>query len=407
MLEQTKYNPISTLQSSLIEKSAIVECSNQPKQMAILHSYAANSAPQLIELARSQIDRLLPLRHPHLQPVIDVFSENDSLHIVRGLVEGKPVSTLIPLSADDCEKLLKELLEVIVYLHDRDIIHGNISPETIIMDGKHKFILTNFKTINNLIGAAKGEVAKSDILDRLSTIPITNIPQGKQFDLYSLGLAAIYLSTDRELEQLYDRTNHQWQWKEHSTCSDEKLIGAIDRLISPRSISAAEILKRLKPSDQRLSDSPRPSQATSRFNFDSSTNTFIDLPNNLNDPVYLQAGILGVMDGSIWMIFHNIFSCDALVTGVLSMGIGGAIYWRYRSPYNMKQLLIITGILSILIILIPALNQKLPIFTNLEHPKTLEIVLFLIACGIFNFAVFILAGFIYRFLSIAINKIMR
>lgn len=406
MLDQTKYNPISNLQSSPTEKSEIVECSKQSKGMAVLHSYATNSASQLIELARSEIDKLLPLHHLHLQPVIDIFSEDDSLHILHGLAEGKRVATLVPLSAEDCEKLLKELLKVLVYLHDRDIIHGNISPETIIMDGKQKIILTNFKTINNLISTATGEIANFFILDRVSTIPVANIPQGKQFDLYSLGLTAIYLLTDRELEQLYDRTSHQWRWEEYTDCS-EKLVRVIDRLISPRSISAAEILRKLKPSQQKLAAPSRLSQDYSRFNSTSSPSTFIDLPNNLNDPVYLQAGILGVMNGSVWMILYNLFSWDALVTGVLSMAISGAVYWQYRSPYQMKQLLIITGILSILIILIPSLNQKLPVFTNLEHPKAYEIVLFLFFCGIFNFAVFILAGFIYRSLSILINKTMR
>jgi serine/threonine protein kinase len=403
MLNQNKYQPLYVNQSFLTEQSVIVECFNQPSQMAILNSYSANSASQLIELARSQIDKLLSLRHPYLQAIIDVFSEDNSLHIVRELAEGKPIATLVPLGAEDCDKLLKELLEVIAYLHDRDIIHGNISPETIIVDSKHKFILTNFKTISNLISTAKGEIAKSFILDRLSAIPVANIPQGKQFDLYSLGLTAIYLLTDRELEQLYDRTSHQWRWEEYTDCS-EKLVTVINRLISSRSIGATEILRKLKPS---RSDPPRQNQDPTRFISDSNASTFIDLPNNLNDPVYLQAGILGVIDGSIWMAIYNLLSWDMVVTGVLSMAIGGAIYWRYRSPYDMKQLLIITGFLSILMILIPALSQKLPFFANLEHPKVYEIVLFLIACGIFNFAVFILAGFIYRSLSILINKIMR
>jgi serine/threonine protein kinase len=403
MLDQTKYNLISNLQSSSTEKSEIVECSTQSNQMAILNSYSANSASQLIELARNQIDKLLSLRHPYLQAVIDVFSEDNSLHIVQGLAEGKPIATLLPLGAEDCDKLLKELLEVIAYFHDRDIIHGNISPESIIVDGKQKCILTNFKTINNLISTAKGEIAKSFILDQLSTIRVANIPQGKQFDLYSLGLTAIYLLTDRELEQLYDRNSHQWRWAEYTDCS-EKLITVIDRLISSRSISATEVLRKIKPS---LSDPPQLSQDPARFNSDSNISTFIDLPNNLNDPVYLQAGILGVIDGSIWMAIYNLSSWDLVVTGVLSMAIGGAIYWRYRSPYDMKQLLITSGVLSVLMILIPALSQKLPFFANLESPKLHEIVLFLITCGIFNFAVFVLAGFIYRSSSILINKIMR
>jgi serine/threonine protein kinase len=406
MLDQSRYNSIQTLRSELIEQSVLVDCPQEPQGTAILHSYETKLPTQsILNLVSSQIDRLLTLRHPHLQALIDVFIENDSLHIVQEVVEGKTAVTLVPLSAEAGERLLEELLQVIIYLHDRDITHGNISPETIVRDRHRGSILTDFQTIKDLVSATRGEESRANILTRLSKvqIPKTNIPKGKQFDLYSLGLTLIYLLTDRDLEHIFNSYTQQWQWEQYTNCPD-RLVKIIARLISSESITAREILNQLQSRSQNFVSLPLPSKQPSEFDPDSIESTFIDLPKDLNAPIYLQAGILGFLVGVIWIILHSLLPWGALYSGIIGMTIGGAIYWQYRSPYLTNQLYIITAIVSILILLIPAFRQKLPVFTNLNNPGLFEVSLFLLGCGVFNFAVFILAGFIYRYLFALIDK---
>jgi serine/threonine protein kinase len=129
MLNQTKYNSITVIQSSLTEQSMMIECPSQADKAAILQSYTTDRADELLAAHQTQIDRLLPLRHTNLQSTIDVFVEEHNLHLVTGAVQGKPLATLVPLSEERCEKLLKNILPVLSYLHERQIVHGNIPPD--------------------------------------------------------------------------------------------------------------------------------------------------------------------------------------------------------------------------------------------------------------------------------------
>ncbi len=398
MLNQTKYKPISIIQSSLTDRTVMVECPNELEQTGFLYSYASESSNVLLGLGQEQIDRLLLLRHPHLQPVIDVFDEDDSIHIVQGAVQGKPINTQIPLTEHRCEQLLKEILEVITYLHDRGIVHGNISSESILITGKNKFILTGFQSINNLIIAANG-TAPISIFKQLTNIPVANLPTGKQFDLYTLGLTVIHLLTDRDLNYLYNPSTQQWQWERESIYS-RKLVRIIDRLIGSQPIVIAEILAELSPQPSTSDDTIPP--IDDPF-VDRTPSTFIDLPDDLQDPVYLQTAILGFLFGLIWIFLHNLIPWGSIGTGLFGMTISGMIYYHYRSPFQTRHLIIAAGVLCTLIIAASPLHQKLPVFDK-SDPNLFSILLFAIACGLFYFASVILAKFIYQLLSILLSN---
>jgi serine/threonine protein kinase len=398
MLNQTKYKQINPIQSSLTDQSMMVECPNRPHDTGILYSYATERSKILLELGQEQIDRLLLLRHPHLQPLIDIFDEDDSIHIVQGAVQGKPIGTQIPLPEYLCEKLLKETLEVITYLHGQGVVHGNISPESILITSENKFILTSFQSINNLIIAANGTVPIS-IVKQLTKISVANLPKGERFDLYTLGLTVIHLLTDRDLNYLYNPTTQQWQWERESIYS-RKLVRTIDRLIGSQPIVVAEILAELSPQPSR-SDDPLP-LIDDPF-VDRTPSTFIDLPDDLQDPVYLQTGILGFLFGLIWIFLHNLIPWGSIGTGLFGMTISGIIYYHYRSPFQTRHLVSAAGVLCILIMTVSPLHQKLPIFDK-SDPDLFSILLFAIACGLFYFASVILAKFIYQLLSIFLNN---
>jgi hypothetical protein len=116
MLNQTKYNSITVLQSSITEQSVMVDCPDREEKTAIVQSYSTDRADEILATYTSQIDRLIPLSHPNIQSIIDVFVEENTLHLVTGAVQGKRAATQVPLSAERCEKLLKDILPVLTYL---------------------------------------------------------------------------------------------------------------------------------------------------------------------------------------------------------------------------------------------------------------------------------------------------
>jgi serine/threonine protein kinase len=260
MLNQTKYNSITVLQSSITEQSVMVYCPDRAEKTAIVQSYSTDRADELLAAHSSQIDRLIPLDHPNIQSIIEVFVEEHNLHLVTGAVQGKRAATQVPLSAERCEKLLQDILPVLSYLHDRGITHGNISPDTILFQAQNQPVLTDFQAITELKIAAGGEVYPQ--IDRqLREISVTNIPNGQQFDLYSLGVTTIYLLSNRELKHLYDPTTQKWQWENHLGSSSGKLLRAIDRLLN-RPTSAAEVLQEFQIQSRVILDAPIPIQDT-------------------------------------------------------------------------------------------------------------------------------------------------
>ncbi len=230
-MKQHKYQKIDSIKVSLTEQFYWVKCPTaaDPNRVGVLQSYLVDRAPKLVEALQSKIDKLLSLNHPHLQAVIDVFATEDSIHIVQAMGEWESAIDRVPFSPVRAKILLQEILPVLNYLHERDLVHGNISHETIVIDESNRNLLTNFLIIADLIREAGGETYTT-LRSQLEQIPVANLPTGREWDLYSLGVTTIALLTDRNYEHLYDLNAKKWRWEGYVDCSEE-LTDAIDRLL--------------------------------------------------------------------------------------------------------------------------------------------------------------------------------
>ncbi len=228
---QSKYQPISTIKISAKEKFYWVKYStpSDPNCAGILQSYSTPSAAEILRTSQWEIDRLFTLNHPNLQSLIDVFATDNSLNIVQQLGEWDGIGDRSPCTPDRAEILLQQIIPALIYLHDRGIIHGNISSETIVINEQNQFILTNFLAIVDLITEVGGDTAPR-LRSQLEQISVLNIPTGQEWDLYSLGVTVIGLLTHKHYQELYDSSTNKWKWKPYVDCNEE-LTTAIDRLL--------------------------------------------------------------------------------------------------------------------------------------------------------------------------------
>jgi serine/threonine protein kinase len=302
---QNKYQPISTIKLSAKGEFQWVKCPspNEPDRFCLLQSYFTNSASKILAVRQWEIDRLLPLSHPHLQAVSDVFGTEDSLHIVQELGQWDCAIRRAPYTPVRAKILLQELTPVLVYLHDRGITHGNISPETIVVNEQEKHILTNFLAITDLITEAGGDTYPR-LRSQLAQIPGLELPTGQEWDLYSLGVTTIALLTNRDYPDLYDANSRKWKWANYVDCSEE-LTRSIDRLLGqekqPLNISLA-------PSDVSIVSSEGKFQASRVIDLDSQDNrrgNFNIYPKIVG---FLLFGILGLLSYLIWDKFHHQFN---------------------------------------------------------------------------------------------------
>lgn len=149
--------------------------------------------------------RLGRLRHPHILPATDNFTENNTAYVVMDFIEGQTLREYVEeqsdgtLSVDEILGLLRPIAEALGYAHGQGIIHRDVTPNNILRDAATGApYLIDF-------GAAR-EYDESDDGTTLTFIATegyaapeqyTGKGQGPHSDVYSLAAVAYRLATRR------------------------------------------------------------------------------------------------------------------------------------------------------------------------------------------------------------------
>ncbi len=236
--------------------------------------------PQLMEKAialfESEASQLKDLgSHPQIPELIAYFEEEGCLYLVQELIEGENLYNELQsqgiFSETQIYQLLENILPVLQFIHDRQVIHRDIKPDNIVRKkekGKRKksnyqLPITNHQSpITNLVlvdfGAAKAFT--TDTASRTGTLIgsaeyiAPEQARGKsvpQSDLYSLGVTCIHLLTGISPFDLYDDVSDRWIWREKLQAPiSSHLANILDRLlaraIANRYRSANEVLQDLQ-----------------------------------------------------------------------------------------------------------------------------------------------------------------
>lgn len=200
--------------------------------------------------------------HPQIPTLYAYFAEGGRLYLVQQLIEGETlaqqVDRLGPLSVVAVRSLLVDLLPVLAFVHDNQVIHRDIKPDNIVLPSLGaKPVLIDFGVAKQLTGelATKGGT-------RVGTegyAPLEQLRSGHAFpasDLYSLAATALFALTGCAPESLFDPLANRWVWRDRLQdrgqaieVIDPVLGQVLDRLladrVSARYASAAEVLRAL------------------------------------------------------------------------------------------------------------------------------------------------------------------
>lgn len=256
-----RYQIISQLGHGGFGRTYLAEDLQQSKQHCVVKEFA----PQVEELedlekAKELFDReakvLRQLKHPQipgfhssLQPKLGT---KDFFFLVQDYVDGE---TYFDLSLQKQEhgqnfteaeviELLKNILPVLSYIHSKDVIHRDISPDNLMLRRSDNLpVLIDFGAVKQL-PASKGFwftqlAANRTILGKKGYAPEEQLRQGKVFpssDLYSLAVTALVLVAGKEPQTLYDSYQGNWRWGEIK--------------ISPKFASVLKKMLSYKPSDR-------------------------------------------------------------------------------------------------------------------------------------------------------------
>jgi serine/threonine protein kinase len=170
--------------------------------------------------------------HPQIPDLFAYFVTTDGQqYLVQEFISGQNLAEELheqgAFSQAKITDILRELLEILAYVHEKQVIHRDIKPENIIRrTSDRKLFLVDFgaaKSVTTTAGTNRGT--------SIGTYEYTAPEQLRGFaafgsDLYSLGVTCLNLLTGIAPDQLSDMNDMVWTW--------EKQLGnrSIDRHFS-------------------------------------------------------------------------------------------------------------------------------------------------------------------------------
>ena len=208
---------------------------------------------QYRNLFKREAKILHQLQHPQIPKFLACFEGDNRLFLVQEYVDGKTYSRLLGelqrqgrnFSEEEVIEWLKNLLPVLEYVHQHNIIHRDISPDNIMLpDGKDLPVLIDFgvgKQIADINEARSSNhqvtfVGKMSLVGKVGYAPREQISLGlcsPCSDLYALGVTAIVLLTGRDPSLLMDQYSLEWNWR-YYTYVTEDLAQVLDYMLADR-----------------------------------------------------------------------------------------------------------------------------------------------------------------------------
>lgn len=236
------------------------------------------------ELFKEEAKRLYELgEHPQIPRLIAYFEQDNRLYLVQELIEGQNLLAELTqqgvFSEEKIWQLLADVLPILKFVHERNVIHRDIKLENIIRrrtsvnsslpkagnfrssafprGGRGELVLIDFGISKQVTGSLMSQVGTTVGTPGYS--PMEQM-RGQVFpgsDLYSLGITCLRLLTHclpkvDGSDDLYDPINGGWMWRKRlpaGTKISTELANILDKLIQDylknRYQSADEVIKAL------------------------------------------------------------------------------------------------------------------------------------------------------------------
>jgi hypothetical protein len=212
------------------------------------------------ELCKQEALRLRDLgKHSQIPDLLAFFQQQGRLYLIQEFITGQNLLNELKqkgkFSESEVKNILTELLPVLQFIHDNQVIHRDIKPENIIRSSQNgALFLVNFGVSDELC---------ESVIAKVGTITGTpGYAPPEQFrgivfptsDLYSLAVTCIHLLTGHLQKSdgsnlLLDSTKIQWVWKNYASVSHELEI-ILDKMLEDLPInrfqSATAVLSALQ-----------------------------------------------------------------------------------------------------------------------------------------------------------------
>lgn len=228
------------------------------------------------ELFEREAKVLSQIQHSQIPKFLAFIQHENRLFLVQEYIDGKTYSQILherlsstgkPFSESEVTTWLLGMLPILEYIHQRRIIHRDISLDNIMLpNNKTQPILIDFGIVKEKLtqifvtnqenyfnsSYASGQ---GSVVGKIGYSPPEQLRFGQCYpssDIYALGVCAIVLLTGRMPYLLIDESLN-WRWKCYTKVSEE-LANILDKMLaekpSDRFQSAHEIIQALNNQNQ-------------------------------------------------------------------------------------------------------------------------------------------------------------
>ncbi|AFZ03792.1 serine/threonine-protein kinase [Calothrix sp. PCC 6303] len=180
--------------------------------------------------------------HPQIPQLLAYFEENQEFYLVQEFIEGNDLSEEIipgkPWTQDQITKLLQELLEILEFIHQKNVIHRDLNPRNILRrnhDGK--LILIDFGAVKQITTNIVVSSSQSKFTVAIGTPGYTPSEQAQgnpkfSSDIYAVGIIGIQALTGISPENfIRDPDSDEIIWCDEKTEISTDLEQILDKMV--------------------------------------------------------------------------------------------------------------------------------------------------------------------------------
>ncbi|WP_016951118.1 protein kinase [Anabaena sp. PCC 7108] len=299
-------------------------------------------------------------------PSLQLNQADQFFYLVQEYIDGQNLEEELiqngNFSEDKVLEILREILPVLRFIHDRGIIHRDIKPSNIMRRRDGKLFLLDFGAVKQVTNAPSGSATSTGIYS-MGFAPPEQMSGNQVFpstDLYAFAVTLITLMTGKEASQLFDAYTNQWKWRRQATVND-RLADILDKMLLPaasqRFQSAAEVLEAIIA----LSVPPPVLQQTQPPQTPAPQRKITVKPAFTTWELLAGAAFSGFEGALIAIALFSLVKNPIITLAISIVILSGLILAQTRRWLEKFDLLIIPGITLAIIFFIPLLRSSLGI----------------------------------------------
>jgi serine/threonine protein kinase len=153
--------------------------------------------PVLLRRFQQIARRIAALKSPHILSWRDVGQEGGTFYIITEMVRASPLFKKLhkPLDLETAMRLIHQVGEALQYAHEQDLLHGDLSPQKVLITEDDQVLVTDLG-LSSLL-----EIAQTRFKHHASAYAAPEVRAGRspdrRSDIYSLGAILYALLTGR------------------------------------------------------------------------------------------------------------------------------------------------------------------------------------------------------------------